>query len=209
MDEIHDNFIDYARDESEAVRHINTNVVGARVDVSIMTDGVPDVPLERVKKGGRVSYFYNFTQAIVDYAMTIYHRWADDLPLATPDSPKYSKSIVVMTDRNLGDKTVSVVVPWPGIIKGVFVEIVDLQPYAGSLEPHTRARRGPRTSRMAPNGLAELVTANLRARWGSVAKINMVSKQWPTLIIGKNPYYHLPTITISPNYKGVLKFIGS
>lgn len=201
-DDIREGFLRTARERSQSILSSNTTAAGARVDMDWLVDGKADRPLEDVaERNGRLSFFYNPIQAVVNDAMEMALRWA---PLGTtPGSPKYAKSFIILQDVLQGTGKVSMEVSWPGRIDGIYVEILNTQPYAGSLEPHTSARRGPRTSRQAPNGIMELVAANLRAKWGTVMRINLVSKQWPPLIQGSNTNYHLPTITLSPNWKGL------
>ena len=202
-DDIHAGFLDIARQRSQEILAQNTAAVGARVDMDWMVDGKANAPLEKVKAGGRIAFFYSPIQAVVDEAMSLALRHA---PLGvTPDSPKYANSFIILQDVIRGNNTVSQVMRWPGRVDGIYVEIFNTQPYAGSLEPHTRARRGSRVSRQAPNGIMELVAANIRAKWGSVMRVNLVSKQWPSVIQGSTPHYHLPTLTLSPNYRGVTK----
>lgn len=201
-DEIYESFVTLAAQRSQELLTQNEVSAGGRVDMDWLVSGKAGLPLRAVEPGGRLSFFYNPIQPVVRDAMNMLMRWA---PVGnTPLSPKYKKSFIILQDALRGNKEVSAEVKWPGRVDGIYVEILNLQPYAGSLEPHTRARRGPRVSRQAPNGITELVVANLRAKWGSVMKINLVSKQWPETTIGKNPYYHIPTITISPNWKGAL-----
>jgi len=200
-EDIQKRFVEIAKQRSQEILAQNVGAAGARVDMDHLVDGSSRKPLGEVNPGGRISFFYNPIQAVVNDAMEMALRWA---PIGkTPDSPKYVNSFIILQDVVRGQKEVSMVVPWPGKVDGVFVEIVNTQPYAGSLEPHTRAQRGPRTSRQAPNGIMELVAANLKATWGSVMKINLVSRQWPSIIEGKKPDYHLPTVTISPNWRGI------
>ncbi|MGB5687157.1 MAG: hypothetical protein WBM35_15215 [Candidatus Electrothrix sp.] len=199
-DDVHAEFVRIAKERSQSILGQNTATVGARVDMDWLVDGKAGRSLEAVKEGGRIAFFYNPIQAVVNDAMRMALRWA---PVGdTPDSPKYKNSFIILQDVIRGQDTVSMEVPWPGRVDGIYVEILNTQPYAGSLEPHTRARRGPRVSRQAPNGIMELVAANMKAKWGSVMRINLVSKQWPSVIQGKNPHYHLPTLTLSPNWRG-------
>lgn len=203
--DIHRLFVETARVRSQQVLSENMASAGGRVDMDWMVDGHADAPLNSVKSGGRIAFFYNPIQPVVDYAMDLLLRWA---PVGTtPLSPKYKYSFIILTDAVRGNRESSKIIDWPGRVDGIYVEILDTQPYAGSLEPHTRSKRGPRVSRQAPNGIMELAAANLRARWGSVMKINLVSKQWPSIIEGKKPDYHLPTITISPNWRGINQVI--
>jgi hypothetical protein len=202
-DDVHAGFLDIARQRSKEILAQNTASAGARVDMDHMVDGKANAPLDNVKAGGRIAFFYNPIQAVVDEAMNLALRHA---PLGmTLNSPKYANSFIILQDAVHGSKLVSRVVAWPGRVDGIYVEIVNTQPYAGSLEPHTRADRGARVSRQAPNGIMELVAANIKAKWGSVMRVNLVSKQWPSLIEGKNSQYHLPTLTLSPNYRGVAR----
>lgn len=200
-DDVHAGFVDNARRRSREILVQNTATAGARVDYDWMTDGVPDRPEEDVSVGGRIAYFYSPIQAVVDDAMDLALRWS---PLGqTPTSPKYANSFIILQDALRGNNTVSKVVNWPGRVDGIYVEILNTQPYAGSLEPHGRGRRGTRVSRQAPNGIMELVAANIKAKWGSVMKVNLVSRQWPSIIEGPKPDYFLPTLTLSPNWRGI------
>ena len=202
-DDIHAGFLDIARQRSQEILAQNNAAAGARVDMDWMVDGKANAPLDNVKAGGRIAFFFNPIQAVVDEAMSLALRHA---PLGvTPNSPKYANSFIILQDAVRGSKLVSRVVDWPGRVDGIYVEIFNTQPYAGSLEPHTRARRGARVSRQASNGIMELVAANIKAKWGSVMRVNLVSKQWPSVIKGPKPDYHLPTLTLSPNYRGVSK----
>jgi len=200
-DEIHDNFVEASRVRSQEVLAQNNAIAGARVDMDWLVDGRPHKKLVDVVAGGRIAFLYNPIQAVVNDAMEMAMRWA---PIGnTPSSPKYRNSFVILQDVARGQQQGSRIVPWPGRVDGIFVEILNTEPYAGSLEPHTRAERGPRVSRQAANGIMELIAANLRAKWGSIMKINMVSREWPPIIQGEKPSYNLPTVTISPNFRGI------
>jgi len=200
-DDIHEDFVNVAREQSKKILDHNTARAGARVDMDWLVSGKAGFPLESVEEGGRLSFFYNPIQAVVNDAMEMALRWSSIGK--TPLSPKYKNSFIILQDAMRGQSEVSMEVSWPGRVDGIYVEIINTQPYAGSLEPHTRSKRGPRTSRQAPNGIMELVAANIKAKWGTVMRVNMISRQWPSIIQGKKADYHLPTLALSPNWRGI------
>jgi len=198
-DGLHERFITTAIERGLEIKRKNEGVIATQVQFDWMTDGVPDKPIESVEPGGRVSFFYNPMAAVVNHAMKLLRELS---PVGPSEDGHYSDAfkVLVADTENAWHE-----INWPSTVHAIHVNIANTKPYSGSLEPHTRSERGPRTSRQAPNGITELVVEILRMHWGRVMKIDLKSLQWESLMEGKNPYYHIPTISIHPRWRSIQK----
>ena len=154
---------------------VNRSALGREVDSVVIVDGRRGAAIESVKAGGTVTKLYAVHQAAIDFT------WETLLRLSPIDTSPNADNIVYKDNHSLLVNGTEVEPGYEIQVDDV-VTFVNLLPYARSIEHgHSKGQ--------APNGVYEVTSEIVRARFGNIVTVAF-SYQY---FAGREAGRHIPT----------------